>query len=122
MIYLKTISFQVTERDIVEYANVSGDFNPIHLDEKYAQQQGFESKIAHGMLTMAKVWSILSNELLSPEILPLKYDLSFLNPVYAGDHVTLQITKRENKIQLEGKSANKTVIKGAIVLQNAMID
>ncbi|MBZ5752245.1 MaoC/PaaZ C-terminal domain-containing protein [Metabacillus rhizolycopersici] len=119
---MKTISFQVTERDIVEYANVSGDFNPIHLDEKHAQQQGFESKIAHGMLTMAKVWSILSNELLSPEILPLKYDLSFLNPVYVGDHVTLQITKRENKIQLEGKSANKTIIKGAIVLQNAMID
>lgn len=122
MIYLTTISFQVTERDIVEYANVSGDFNPIHLNEKHAHQQGFERKIAHGMLTMAKVWSVLSNEYLSPKVLPLKYDLSFLNPVYVGDHVTLQITKRENKIQLEGKSANKTVIKGTIVLQNAMID
>jgi 3-hydroxybutyryl-CoA dehydratase len=122
VIYLKTISFQVTERDIVEYANVSGDFNPIHLDEKHAQQQGFERKIAHGMLTMAKVWSVLSNELLSPGILPLKYDLSFLNPVYVGDRVTLQFTKKENKIRLEGKSADKTVIKGAVILQGSTIE
>jgi 3-hydroxybutyryl-CoA dehydratase len=118
---LQTISFRVTEQDVVDYANISGDFNPIHLDEKHAQQQGFERKITHGMLTMAKVWSVLANEMLSPRILPLKYDLSFVNPVYVGDNVLLQITKEKNKFRLEGKSANKIVIKGTIVLQTASL-
>lgn len=116
---MQTISFQVTEQDIVNYAHISGDFNPIHLNERHAQQQGFEGKITHGMLTMAKVWSVLANEFLSPGILPLKYDLSFVNPVYVGDTVFLQIIKEENKIRLEGISANKIVIKGTIILQNA---
>ena len=118
---MQTISFHVTEQDVVDYANVSGDFNPIHLDERHAQQQGFERKITHGMLTMAKVWSVLAKEFLSPGILPLKYDLSFVNPVYVGDNVLLQIAKEENKIRVEGKSANKIVIKGTIVLRNTSL-
>jgi 3-hydroxybutyryl-CoA dehydratase len=122
VIKLKTINFLVTEQDVEAYANISGDFNPIHLDEKHAQQQGFTTKIAHGMLTMAKIWSVLSNELLSTRMLPSQYDISFLNPVYVGDQVTLHVTKKENKIQLEGKSSDKTVVKGTILLQNFTID
>jgi 3-hydroxybutyryl-CoA dehydratase len=122
VIKLKTINFLVTEQDVGAYANISGDFNPIHLDEKQAQQQGFSTKIAHGMLTMAKIWSVLSNELLSPRMFPAQYDISFLNPVYVGDQVTLQVTKKENKIQLEGKSSDKTIVKGTILLQNFTID
>lgn len=118
MIKLKTYNFLVTEQDVEAYATISGDYNPIHFDEKHAQQHGYATKIAHGMLTMAKIWSILSNELLSPQMLLSQYDMSFLNPVCVGDQVSLQVTKIENKIQIEGKSSNKVVVKGTILLQS----
>jgi 3-hydroxymyristoyl/3-hydroxydecanoyl-(acyl carrier protein) dehydratase len=69
------------------------------------------------MLTMAKVWSVISNELHSTHM-PYKYDLSFLSPVYAGDQITLHFAKKENKIDLKGTFQEKTVVKGSILLRS----
>ncbi len=80
---MKKIQFEVTEKDIEGYAGLSGDFNPIHLDQEYAVTHGFENKIAHGMLTMAKVWGMITNELESV-LLPTEYQLTFQSPVYVG--------------------------------------
>ncbi|MEH7480305.1 MaoC/PaaZ C-terminal domain-containing protein, partial [Neobacillus drentensis] len=66
---MNMITFQITEKDVEQYAVISGDYNPIHLDMEAAKQQGFTSKIAHGMLTVAKVLSVLSNESLTPQVL-----------------------------------------------------
>ncbi|MFJ7746826.1 MaoC/PaaZ C-terminal domain-containing protein [Peribacillus sp. NPDC097295] len=111
-----TVNFRVTENDVVEYANVSGDFNPIHFNPKYAQQQGFSKKVVHGMLTMTKIWGIISTELLKPQSILRKYSLSFLHPVYAGDQVTLHILQQENKIRFTGSAENKTVVRGTIIV------
>lgn len=112
---MKIIPFTVTEKDIEDYAALSGDVNPIHLDREYALAHGFADKMAHGMLTMAKIWGVVSNEL-APGELPVQYSLSFQSPVYAGSHVVLEMTEKENTIFITGKSRETTVVKGTIKL------
>ncbi len=117
MICLKIIKFQVTEQDIEVYASLSGDYNQIHLSQKYAQQYGFSDKIAHGMLTMAKIWSAISSEL-SLFQWPDQFDLSFISPVYAGDQVTIYLQKVGAHMKLRGTCQHKIVVKGTILLKN----
>ena len=112
---MKKIQFEVTEKDIEGYAELSGDFNPIHLDREYAAVHGFSEKIAHGMLTMAKVWGTIANELESV-LLPAEYQLTFQSPVYVGAQVELTYIEKENAIIITGKSQGMTVVKGSIVL------
>jgi 3-hydroxybutyryl-CoA dehydratase len=106
------IAFQITEKDVEQYAVISGDYNPIHLDMEAAKQQGFTNKIAHGMLTVAKVLSVLSNESLIPQELLSQCKFTFISPVYVGDLVTLTIKQAEHKIRVEGKCGEKIVVKG----------
>jgi 3-hydroxybutyryl-CoA dehydratase len=112
---LKKIQFEVTEKDIEGYAGLSGDFNPIHLDREYAATHGFPEKVAHGMLTMAKVWGMIANES-EHGLLPAEYHLTFQSPVYVGAQVELTIIEKENAIIITGKSEGVTVVKGSIVL------
>lgn len=111
------LRFSITQEDIKDYAGASGDDNPIHLDEKYAKEHGFSGKIAHGMLTMAKIWSVLSNSLLSPGDFPAGYDLSFLSPVYPGDLIILRCHPQVTGFQVEGLCKERTVVKGFISLR-----
>jgi 3-hydroxybutyryl-CoA dehydratase len=113
---LKIIHFDVSEKDIEGYGALSGDFNPIHFDHEYAAAHGFENKIAHGMLTMAKVWGVVSNELrLGP--LPVQFSLSFQSPVYAGSQVELTIIEKEQTISIIGQSEGATVVKGKMKIE-----
>lgn len=64
---MKKLAFKITEEEVEQYAVVSGDNNPIHLDLEAAKQQGFSNKIVHGMLTAAKVLRMVSNEILTPQ-------------------------------------------------------
>ena len=112
---MKKIQFEVTEKDIEGYAGLSGDFNPIHLDREYAAAHGFAEKIAHGMLTMAKVWGMMANEFESV-LFPAEYELTFQSPVYVGAQVELTIIEKENALIISGKSEGETVVKGKIIL------
>jgi 3-hydroxybutyryl-CoA dehydratase len=111
---MNTITFQITEKDVEQYAVVSGDHNPIHLDLEAAKQQGFTNKIAHGMLTVAKVLSVLSNEVLTPQELLSHYEFTFIAPVYVGDRVTLTLKQVEHKLRVEVKCGEKIVVKGCL--------
>jgi len=62
---MKKLAFKITEEEVEQYAVVSGDNNPIHLDIEAANQQGFFYKIVHGILTAAKVLRLVSNEILT---------------------------------------------------------
>ena len=66
------IQLSITQQDIENYAEVSGDYNPIHLDEEIAKNHGFSGTIAHGILTMGKVWSKVSSSMLTPTDFPEK--------------------------------------------------
>ncbi|MDA5193939.1 MaoC family dehydratase [Govanella unica] len=85
----QTASFEkmVTEGDIVKYAEVSGDTNPVHLDADYAAASPFKSRIAHGMLSAGLISAILGTRLPGPGTIYLSQNLKFKAPVRIGDHV-----------------------------------
>jgi acyl dehydratase len=70
-----------------QYAEASGDFNPIHLDERYAKQVGLEGVVAHGMLTMAQLGAMLS-DWLTDQAKINHFEVRFKNMVYLGEPIT----------------------------------
>lgn len=80
----KTIT--VTYQDLQNYAKASADFNPIHLDENYAKQNGLPTVIAHGMLTMALVAQVVTDWANSPNVI-LAYQTKFANPLLVENKI-----------------------------------
>lgn len=78
--------------DIEAFAEVSGDVNPVHLDEAYAQATPFGGRIAHGMLSAAYISAVLGTRLPGPGAIYLSQQLRFRRPVKIGDPVTARVT------------------------------
>jgi 3-hydroxybutyryl-CoA dehydratase len=78
----------VTEQDVIDFARVSGDHNPIHLDEEYAKTTVFGTRVAHGALTASYVSAILGNHLPGPGAIFTDMSMTFKRPVRLGDTVT----------------------------------
>jgi 3-hydroxybutyryl-CoA dehydratase len=85
----------VTEADIVLFAGISGDINPIHLNQEFAEESIFEDRICHGMLTASFISTVLGTKLPGPGCVYLSQNLKFLAPVKAGDTVRARVTVRE---------------------------
>ena len=96
-IYAKT----VTDADIVMFAGISGDTNPVHLDASFADQTLFKGRIAHGMLSASFISTVLGTRLPGPGCIYLSQSLKFRAPVKTGDTVTARVTvkdvNRDNK-------------------------
>ena len=90
-VYAKT----VTEADIVMFAGISGDTNPVHLDAHFADQTPFKGRIAHGMLSASFISAVLGTRLPGPGCIYLSQSLKFRAPVKAGDTVTARVTIRD---------------------------
>ena len=89
-----------TENDVMLFATVSGDVNPVHIDEDYAKTTQFGQRIAHGMYTGALVSAALAVELPGPGTIYLGQELKFKAPVFIGDTITVELeveTIREDK-------------------------
>ena len=82
----------VTDELVRAFAVVSGDYNPIHLDEEFAKTTRFGRRIAHGMLTGAFISAVLGYEFAEKKIVYLSQTLKFTAPVYIGDTVTTTAT------------------------------
>ena len=82
----------VTKTDIVLFAGISGDVNPIHLNKEFATETMVEGRIANGMLTASFISTVLGTKLPGPGCISLRQDLRFLAPVRPGDTVHSQIT------------------------------
>lgn len=82
----------VTDELIRAFAEVSGDYNPIHLDEEFAKSTRFGKRIAHGMLSGAFISAVLGNELKNLKVIYLSQTLKFTAPVFIGDTVTTTAT------------------------------
>jgi acyl dehydratase len=110
----------IEQTDIDAFAEVTGDRNPVHLDEAFAQQTRFGRRIAHGMLTASLISSVLANQLPGEGSVYLGQTLQFVAPVFSGDEVTARVTVtevRENRpiMKLETTCVNQrgeTVIRG----------
>ncbi|MHA2203305.1 MAG: MaoC family dehydratase [Candidatus Hodarchaeales archaeon] len=81
----------VTDEDIKKFAEVSGDRNPIHLDENYAKKTFFQGRVAHGMLSAAFISAVLANKLPGPGSIYLKQKLSFFKPIRIGDTIIVAV-------------------------------
>jgi len=82
----------VTEADIVMFAGISGDFNPLHLNREFAEKTHFGSTIAHGMLTASLISTVVGTKLPGPGAIYMSQNLRFTAPVRAGDTVTAVAT------------------------------
>jgi 3-hydroxybutyryl-CoA dehydratase len=86
-----SITRQVTEDDIVQFANLTGDKNPVHLDREYAKKTVFKGRVAHGMLTASYISSVLGTKLPGYGAIYISQSLRFKKPVYIDDEVTARI-------------------------------
>ena len=89
----------VTIEDIKKFAEVSGDFNPVHLDEEFAKKTIFKGRIAHGFLTASFISTIIATELPGPGSIYLKQSLKFLAPVYINEKILVKVRIIEINIE-----------------------
>lgn len=78
----------IAESDIYLYAGITGDFNPIHVNEEAAKKSIFKHRIAHGMLTGGLVSAVIGNVMPGPGTVYLEQNLKFKAPVFIGDTCT----------------------------------
>lgn len=97
--------------DLTAFAAVSGDTNPVHLDEGYAAKTPFGGRIAHGMLSAAYISAVLGTKLPGPGAIYLTQSLKFRRPVRIGDTVTARVAVTE----LDERRAHATLSTLAIV-------
>ncbi len=82
----------VTEADVVKFADISGDHNPVHLDEAFARATRFKGRIVHGMLSASFLSTAIASRLPGPGTIYLTQNLSFRAPVRIGDTVEARVT------------------------------
>lgn len=92
----------ITEADIVNFAGLSGDFNPIHMDESHASRTVFKQRIAHGLLVLSVASGLFTQSEMNLSIKPnvmalMDIKWRFLKPVFIGDTVHLEIEITEKK-------------------------
>ncbi len=109
----------VSENDINGFAEVSGDFNPLHMDHEYAAGTYFKSRIAHGMLTASFISSVLGTRMPGHGCIYLSQSLRFIAPVRIGDTVkalarveSLDMTKRRAELSCFCEVGGKIVLEG----------
>lgn len=85
-------SKQITDAVVRAFAELSGDFNPIHLDEEFAAKTQFGKRIAHGMISGALISAVLGNEFREKKIVYLSQTMKFIAPVFIDDTVTATAT------------------------------
>jgi 3-hydroxybutyryl-CoA dehydratase len=83
-----SFSKKITEQDVLTFAELSGDNNPMHLDENYARQTRFGARIAHGAFSFAVISTVLGTRLPGPGTIYMSQSLKFLKPVYFEDTIT----------------------------------
>lgn len=103
---------KVTDELIQKFADVSGDRNPIHLDEEFAAGTRFGKRIAHGMLSGAFISAVLGNEFHDQKIVYLSQTMRFIAPVFIDDTITTTgvvktIFDEKNIITLETTCQNQ---------------
>lgn len=114
-VFAKTI----TEADIVIFAGISGDTNPVHLNEEFAAGTMFKGTIAHGMLTSAFISTVIGTKLPGPGCIYVSQNLKFKAPVKAGETVKAKCTitelipeKKFIKLQTQCLVGDKVVVDG----------
>lgn len=91
----------VTESDIILFASVTGDNNPVHISNDFAKKTIFRKKVAHGFLTASLISTVIGTKLPGPGSIYVKQTINFCAPVFSGDDVLIKVTV--NNIDLKKK-------------------
>jgi 3-hydroxybutyryl-CoA dehydratase len=110
----------VSESDVYLFAGVTGDLNPAHVNEDYAKDTFFKTRIAHGMLLASFISTVIGTMLPGPGTIYMRQEVSFLAPVKFGDTVTAvvevaEIMAEKKKVRLKTYCVNQentTVVDG----------
>jgi len=110
----------ISESDVYIFAGITGDFNPVHINEVVANKTNFGGRIAHGILSAGLISSVLGMKLPGPGTIYLKQELKFTKPVRVGDTVkatctVLEILPEKNIVYFDTvctNQQNEVVIKG----------
>jgi len=112
----------VAASDLETFAAVTGDDNPLHLDEAYAATTPFKGRIAHGMLSAGYISAVLGTKLPGPGAVYVSQSLSFRRPVRIGDEVTataevaaIDLAKGRVTLSTDCRVAGKVVVEGEAV-------
>jgi 3-hydroxybutyryl-CoA dehydratase len=106
----------ITEADVVLFAGITGDFNPVHVDEQAAAASRFGGRIAHGMLSASLISTVLGTRLPGPGAIYLSQSLRFTAPVRIGDTVTARVQvlevmeKRRVRLETTCRTQEGTVV------------
>jgi 3-hydroxybutyryl-CoA dehydratase len=118
-----SLSNTVSEADIVAFAGVSGDRNPVHLDAEYAATTMFKERIAHGMLSAAYISAVFGMKLPGPGAIYISQTLKFKGPVKIGDTVVTTVKvaelvpeKRRARFECVCTVNDKPVVEGEAML------
>src|SRR3984893_10930494 len=113
----------VSEADIIAFAEVTGDKNPVHLDHAFAAKTIFKEPIAHGMLTAGYISAVFGMELPGPGAIYVSQTLNFRGPVKIGDRVVAKVrvmelyaAKRRARFECICSVDGKAVLEGEAVL------
>ena len=90
-----TVSRTITDTDLRNFSGVSGDTNPMHLNEEFARETPFGGIIVHGMLTASLISAVIGTYLPGPGCVYMNQTLKFLAPVRVGDTVYAVVTVKE---------------------------
>lgn len=114
-----------TTTSVKAFAELSGDFNPIHLDEKYASSTLFKKPIVHGIFIASQISELIANKLPGAGSIYLNQTLTFKNPVYHGDEITCIIevisrNEEKNIVELSTTCINyigEVIIEGIAIIK-----
>ena len=113
----------VTEADIMAFAGVSGDTNPIHLHDGFARSTRFGQRIAHGMLSGSFISTVIGTKLPGPGAIYVSQTMTFMAPVLIGETITAVATitaidEKRRRVTLKTQCLNgeKAVIDGEAVV------
>jgi 3-hydroxybutyryl-CoA dehydratase len=109
---MSEFSKTISESDVYMYAGISGDLNPAHINEAYAQNTFFKNRIAHGMLTAGFISAVIGTQLPGPGTIYMRQKLNFLAPVRIGDTITAKVRVAEKldekkRVRLETTCSNQ---------------
>jgi len=118
-----SLSKKITENDVLQFAEVTGDKNPVHLDAEYAGRSRFKERIAHGMLTASLISAVLGMKLPGPGSIYLSQSLEFKAPVRFGDVIEAEVEVIEkiagkNRVRLRTVCRNQ---EGTVVLEGEAV-
>ncbi|KPK90643.1 hypothetical protein AMJ80_08150 [bacterium SM23_31] len=103
----------VTEQDIDRFAEITGDYNPLHFDDDYARREQFDGRILPGLLTASFISRLIGMLLPGKQALYLSQEIKFVKPVYTGDTLLIKgtvlekIPGKKNKIVLQTEIKNQ---------------